>query len=356
MSVKKSQWLVFNLLLGLRVHGSVCRNPRARRLNAGPPIAFRSRGTRVRLHRRGRSALRLAGWVQPEHIFQLAGLVLAAMLAACLSVQEPAATDRAIMPPAFVVIFSVADAVWSARRDVRRGGGGADAGPRRPPRLARQMLIDTAIAVAATQSRGPGLSVRSASARRALWPWLALPIAAAVVAYHVVQGALANVVVPLPRAPACRSIVAEARAGRMPDLCARRVRRRGARRGDRSPDVGHRAGGGGCRCFSPIAPTADYVHRLEEQHRRREVHRVIWIRACRCSTATAASRCGTMRSNACWTGPRDRALGRPLTDAVPALARTELPRAITETVADRKVRTLNHLRLPAGTGDARSCR
>jgi len=43
-----------------------------------------------------------------------------------------------------------------------------------------------------------------------------------------------------------------------------------------------------------------------------------------------------------------RALGLLLTDAVPALSRSELPKTIKDTLADGKARMLNHLRLPAG--------
>src|SRR5258708_8936456 len=45
----------------------------------------------------------------------------------------------------------------------------------------------------------------------------------------------------------------------------------------------------------------------------------------------------------------DQALGRPLIEAVPTLGRPEVPRAIKETAADRKVRILNDLTLAVGT-------
>src|SRR5712692_305904 len=49
---------------------------------------------------------RLAGWAEPDRIPELSGFVLAAMLIGCLRAREPITTDRAIMPPAFVLIFS----------------------------------------------------------------------------------------------------------------------------------------------------------------------------------------------------------------------------------------------------------
>ena len=47
--------------------------------------------------------------------------------------------------------------------------------------------------------------------------------------------------------------------------------------------------------------------------------------------------------------PQEPADGRLLVDAVPGVARTELPRAIAETLRDRKSRTLKHLSLASGT-------
>ena len=48
----------------------------------------------------------LTGAVAAERIAEFAGLVLAAMLTAGLSVQTRALADRAIMPPAFVIVFA----------------------------------------------------------------------------------------------------------------------------------------------------------------------------------------------------------------------------------------------------------
>src|SRR6185503_19627081 len=61
----------------------------------------------------------------------------------------------------------------------------------------RQLLIDTAIAVAAAYSAGLAFLAVGDFPLLFEWPWLAVPIAAAVVLYHVVQGALAHLVVPL---------------------------------------------------------------------------------------------------------------------------------------------------------------
>ncbi len=293
---------------------------------------------------------RLIGAGPADRILVWLGLVLAAMLISCLRVQEPATTDRAIMPPAFVIVFSALMffgpnvAMFVAAVATLTAGlvvGGVPRG---------QMLIDTAIVVAATQSAG--LAYRSVSGVPGMfaWPWLAVPVAAAVIAYHLTQGALAEVVVPFVATAPSQWIVADSRAGRISHLSSGRWRRRFTGRGDRSPDVGHRAGGG--RVAVSCLPNLRRLrHRLEEEHRRREVidHLEQGMSVLDRDGRVTLWNDALERMLHC---SRDRALGRLLTDAVPALVRTELPRAVKETVADRKGRTLNHLRLPAGS-DAR---
>ena len=219
----------------------------------------------------------------------------------------------------------------------------------RIPRV--QMLVDTVIVLAATQ--GAGLAHRWVGSLPGVfvWPWLALPIAAAVIVYHVVQGALFNVIVPLvARRPVNRSWPKRALAGlpvyvlgacvaavivevidrqlwsiapvlaaalffALSDLCRLRAparRSAPAPRGDRPPRTGHV----GARQRRP-------GHALE---RRARAH------------AALLERPGARPARS--------------TDAVPALARTELPKAVKETLEDRKIRVLNHLRLPGGHGRA----
>ena len=294
-------------------------------------------------------APRLAGWMPADRMFELGGLVLAAMLTACLRVQEPATTDRAIMPPAFVVIFTalmllgphvamfVAAAAMLTRGLVTS----------RIPRL--QTLVETVIAIAATQGAGlihqwvavvPGVFT---------WPWLALPIAAAAVAYHVVQGALANLVVPfVTRRPVNRSWPERALVGLPVYLLGAGVATFVVQVIDRglwniAPVVA-------VALFFAYRTYADYVQQIEDQHRRREVidHLEQGMSVLDCDGRVTLWNDALERMLHCSS---DRAVGKLVTDAVPALARTELPRAVKDTLSDRKVRTLNALRL-AATADA----
>src|SRR5258705_11893203 len=139
---------------------------------------------------------RLAGWVEPDRTIELTGFVLAAMLIGCLRVQGPISDDRVIMPPAFVLIFS--SLMLFGPHVAMFVGIAATLTPgfvsTRTP--GSQLLIDTAIVIAATQSAGLAQRCAGNVPGVFVWPCLALPISAALLAYHVVQGALANVVVP----------------------------------------------------------------------------------------------------------------------------------------------------------------
>ena len=199
------------------------------------------------------------GWTAPGHLLELAGLALAAMLASCLRVagRRRRRTARSCRRRSSSSSASLMLA-RRARGDVRRRGGGADAGLRHPRgRRASQALIDTGVVVVAIAERGPGASVAGAARCRRLlcgrgWPCRSSPRSSRITS---TQGALGDVIVPLvARRPVDRSWPKRALAGfaRVP---ARRRRRDRAGRSDRSAAVEHRAGAGRARSGSAIAPT-----------------------------------------------------------------------------------------------------
>ena len=128
---------------------------------------------------------RLAGWAAPERTLELGGFVLAAILTAFLRVQAPATADRAIMPPAFVIVFSALMlfgphvAMFVAAAAALTPG---IVSARAPLSL---MFVDAAIVIAATQAAGLAHQSVSSVAVMFVWPWLAVPITAAVLAYHL---------------------------------------------------------------------------------------------------------------------------------------------------------------------------
>ena len=293
---------------------------------------------------------RLAGWAEPDHLFELSGLVLLAMLSACLKVQSAATTDRSIMPPSFVAIvaslmlFGPNVAMTVAAAAAVTAGVAATQSP------IPQLLVSTAIVLGATLAAGQAYSTVVGLPLMAAWPWLAVPLTATALAYHLTQGVLVAVAVPLAmRRPIDRSWPKRALAGAPiyvlgAGSAAAVARVIDGRMWDIAPIVA-------AALVLAYRTYADYVRRLEEDHRRREVidHLDQGM-----SVLDAAGRV-TLWNDAlermlhC---SADRVLGRPFADAVPALERSELPRAIKEAIADRKPRTLNHLRLPA-PADAR---
>jgi len=290
---------------------------------------------------------RFAGWAPPERSVEFAGLVAAAILAASLGVQGQASTNRAIMPPAFIVVFA-ALMLFGPQAAVFVAAAAALTPAFVTQRASPvQSLIDTAVVVLAVEAA----ALAQQSSVRVLpdilvWPWLAVPIVAAVLAYHLAQGALADLVVPfLRRRRLNRAWPKRALAGYPLYLIGGGIAAMLVEMIDRQlwnivPILG-------ALLFLGYRLYADYAHRLGEEHRRREViddldqgmavlddegRVTLWNdaleRILHCSSS--------------------RAIGRPLNDALPALAHSELPRTIKETVQDGKPRTLNHLRLGAG--------
>ena len=291
------------------------------------------------------SVPQLAGWPQAARPIELSGLLLAAIVAAVLWEPRSTTKDRTIMPPAFVLIFSsllvfgphVAALVATI---AALTPGFVDS--RRPyPRA--PILIDAAVTVTATLMAAMAYGSLGGRAGEFTWPRQALPVGAAVLAYHLAQRALAEVVVPfLGRTAINRSWPRTALRGCPAYLVGASVAAALAevitgRMWEVLPVAG-------ASLFFAHTMYADYVNRLEEASRRREV---IEFLEQGMAVIDADGRV-TLWNDAleCMTGcPRARALGRPLDAAVPALARTELARAIRDTVADGKSRTVGGVRL-----------
>ena len=137
----------------------------------------------------------LAGWTPLARIPELAGFVLGAMLMGCLGVGGQTA-DRAIMPPVFIIIFSSLMLFGPHVATLVAVAATMTPSLVASRALSRQLITDTIIAVAATQAAGAAHRWVGTVPGVFVWPWLAFPITAAVVAYHIVQGAAANVIVP----------------------------------------------------------------------------------------------------------------------------------------------------------------
>jgi diguanylate cyclase (GGDEF)-like protein/PAS domain S-box-containing protein len=287
----------------------------------------------------------LAGWPQAARPIESSALVLAAMLTAALWEPRWTRKDRAIMPPAFVLIFGSllvlgAQVAVLVATVAALTPGFVDS--RRPyPRA--QILIDAVVAIAATLTAGMAYHSLRGPSGQSMWPRQAVPIAAAVVAYHLSQRALAEIVVPvLARKPINRSwlrtalrgcptyLVGASVAVALAEVITRRM-------WEVLPVAG-------ASLFFAYTMYADYVNRLEESNRRREVIDFLeqGMAVIDGDGRVTLWNDALERMLGC---PRARALGQSLDIALPVLARTELPRAIKDTLADGKSRTVGHIRL-----------
>jgi diguanylate cyclase (GGDEF)-like protein/PAS domain S-box-containing protein len=276
---------------------------------------------------------------------QLSAFLLAAMLTSCL--REPSATNRAIMPPTFVLIFSSLMLMGGTAAMAVAAAAALTPGfvVRRQPR--RQALVDAVGAAVAVQSAVLAhLAMSRVVPNVFAWPWLAIPLAAAIVVFALAQGALANVVVPfVARRPIDRCWPARALAGCPTYLLGGVVSVAiviviDRRMWDVAPLLA-------AALWLVDRLYADYTPRLEEAQRRAEViaHLEQGMSVHDPEGRITLWNDALERMLGC---TRAQALGRPLTDILPALADTELPAAIARAVATRQPLKLNHLRLSAG--------
>jgi diguanylate cyclase (GGDEF)-like protein/PAS domain S-box-containing protein len=291
----------------------------------------------------------LAGWTPNARPIELSALVLAAMLSSLLKVQQASMKDRAIMPPSFVIEF-IAVLLFGPHVAMFVAAAGAltpglISADRAYPRS--RMLAEAATAVVAIQIAGL-LYVSLGGLLGFVWPWQAVSIAAAVVGHHLAQGGMAGVLVPLAtRQPVDRSWTKNAFRGCPVYLI-------GASVAAGFVEVVNHAMwealpiAGGSLLFA-YRTYADYVNRLEEEHHRREVidHIEQGMSVVDGTGVVTLWNDALERMLGC---SRERALGRPLADVAPALARTDLPRMINDVLADRQSRTVDHVRLASSGG------
>ena len=297
------------------------------------------------------SVPQLAAGPQAARPIEVAALVLAAMLAAVLWEPRSGTKDRTIMPPAFVLIFTSL-LVFGAGVAVLVATVAALAPPlvdaRRPYPRAR-LLRDAVVTVISTLTATAAYGSTGGPSGAGMGPRRAVAIAAAVLAYHLAQRGLTEVVVPLlARKPVDRAWPRTALRGCPAYLVGATVAVALAEVIDQR--MWHVLPVAGASLFFVYTIYADYVTRLEEANRRREVIDFLeqGMAVIDGDGRVTLWNDALERMTGC---PRARALGYPLDVALPALARTELARAIRDTVADGKSRTVGHVRLLAG-GDA----
>jgi diguanylate cyclase (GGDEF)-like protein/PAS domain S-box-containing protein len=288
----------------------------------------------------------LTGWTESARVPIIAGLALAAMLTSVLGVQRAAERDRAIMPPSFVFIFAVL-LVLGPNVALLVSAAVALAPAFAASRPPKQVVIDLVIALAATEAAALAHDHFPLFGQIA-WPWRALPAVAAVVAYYVAQSALVEILVPLVmRQPVNRAWLKTALSGCPLYLVGASV---GAAVGVLiDQQMWQVLPVAGVSLFFAYRIYADYVGRLEEGQRRREVLEFLE----QGMSVLDRDGCVTLWNDSlervvgC---PRDRVLGQTLERALPAVSRSELPRAIKETLGDGTSRTVPQVNIPVSGG------
>jgi diguanylate cyclase (GGDEF)-like protein/PAS domain S-box-containing protein len=203
----------------------------------------------------------------------------------------------------------------------------------------RGALARASTTVAATSAAGAAYFALGGPIGHFVWPWQAVPIVAAVVAYCLVNGAGAGMIVPaLQGAAIDRSWPERSVTGAPAHIIGASIAVA------LTELIDHQ--------LWAVLPTATvplcfcweayrgFLHRKEEDRRRNEVLHLIDEGLCVIDDGGRV---------ALWTDalarildcPRERVLGRPIAEAAPALATGALPRAIQETRSTRSGRAVN---------------
>lgn len=291
------------------------------------------------------------GWPQPARTLEFTGLIVATILASALAAEHTAGKDRAIMAPSFVIDFA-ALLLFGPYAAMVVAAAGTIAQWLADPlgsQTRRELLLNTFTAIVAVQAAGSAHLWLGGTFGHFIWPWQGVPIAAALVAYCVIESMLSEILVPL--------------VTRHP-LGRQRLRR--VLLGWPSYFIGASLAVGIVEVIDhrmwqvlPVAAVpvfliyrayCGYVKHLEDEHRRRQVigsldHGISVLdssgRVRRWDEALA-------RIVGC---SRQDAMGRTLATAIPHLRTTELPRAIDDVLISQTAQTLSELglQMPGGS-------
>ena len=294
--------------------------------------------------------LGMAGWLEPPRPLEFAGLILTAILIAAFTTQQSAVAARATMRPSFVIEFTSL-LLFGPGPTMAVAVAGAVAQQlvaSERPYPYRRTLLNAATVVAATQAAGLAHQALGGTMGHFVWPSQGVPIAAAVVAYYVVKSASVDVIAPLfARRPVHPSWLANVLrecplyfvgAG----LAVGLVQVIGERLWEVVPVAA-------VPVYFAYRAYRDYVGRLEDERRRREVIESL-DQGMAVVDATGRVTLWNDALERILGCPRERALGRSLAGAVPAFGNTELARAISDALKDRSPRTLSHVGLPSAAG------
>ena len=139
-------------------------------------------------------------WTQlVDLVLLLSGLILAAIAVSALTARQASAEDGALMPPFFVIDFAGLLLVGPNEAMLVAAAGAATRGLVDPQSVnpIRRGMTSGATAIVALQSAGIVYHVVGGTIGDFNWPWGALPLGGAIVAYCVAKRIAADVLVPM---------------------------------------------------------------------------------------------------------------------------------------------------------------
>jgi diguanylate cyclase (GGDEF)-like protein/PAS domain S-box-containing protein len=286
--------------------------------------------------------------VDPNGITVFGGLTAAAVLSGRLTASRGGPRESAHLTPLFVVDFAALLLLGANMATLIAIAGMAArtfANPQRStPR--NRLLLNTGGVLLAIQAAGAAYAWCAAVVDPFSWPSRAIPIAGAALAYCASAGVVAEILVPLFLRQGIDRLWWRSTARAFP------------------PYIIGASVAAGCVelveqhawSLAPVVAVPLYcafrayrlhVERLEELRRRHEI-----VNALEQGMAVVDDNGritvwdeALQRILSC---PGNRAIGRSLLGAVPALTKTEVPQALSDTLVHRKTRTLRNVAVPFG--------
>jgi len=271
-----------------------------------------------------------AGGPLLERPLEFVGLLLATILVAALANRESSTDDWMLMPVSFVVDFmAVVLFAPNVATVIAIAGTLAQAYAYRDRAYAERRLLRNGLTtIAAVQAAGFAYQMLGGAAGQFTWPWQALPVGAAVLAYCLATSVVADLLLPLvTRQPIERAWPHRVVGGTATYLV-------GASLSVVFVEIIER------RAWEVLAVAAlpllvacrayaDYVTRLEDERHRQHVLESLdeGMAVLDSDGRVTIWNDALERIAGC---ARERAVGSSLAAAVPAVAATELPRAIEE--------------------------
>jgi diguanylate cyclase (GGDEF)-like protein/PAS domain S-box-containing protein len=285
----------------------------------------------------------------PQRTAEFCALVLAAMLVSAFSARTASSDTRATMPASFVIEF-IALVLFGAHAAtlvaIVAVAARAFADSERPPALLRTLTSVVTVA-AATQAAGYVHQSLGGTLRQFSWPFQAVPIGGALVAYASVTLLSSEVVRPIFAKqrihPSWQRILLDGStyvigagiAVAMAELIAHRA-------WEVMPVIA-------LPLWLALRTYNDYLGRLHDESRRREVIDSLDEGMCVVDSNGRITLWNDALERIAGV-PRAVALGESLVRALPILARTELAAAVDEALKDRTRRTIADLRLSRTAG------